>query len=80
SGHIYLTTYETFRQDVSASLGDKNAFDIAKTDFSISVLDEIQKIKNIDTEVSRAARLIKSDYKWGLSGTPLENRIDDLIT
>lgn len=80
SGHIYLTTYETFRQDVSASLGDKNAFDIAKTDFSISVLDEIQKIKNIDTEVSRAARLIESDHKWGLSGTPLENRIDDLIT
>lgn len=54
--------------------------DIAKTFFDLVVLDEIQKTKNKTTGQTKAVRSIYANYKWGLTGTPLENSIEDLIT
>jgi SNF2 family DNA or RNA helicase len=76
--HIYLTTYETFRQDLpdsDCSWQDK----IARKNFDVAVLDEIQKIKNPSAELTQSVRRIESERRWGLSGTPLENRTEELI-
>lgn len=79
--YIYIVTYETLRQDMPGSLeGNANGEDIAKTKFDVVILDEIQKVKNPTAAISRAVRKIDSDIRWGLSGTPLENRIEDLIS
>ena len=43
------------------------------------MLDEVQRIKNPDTAISRAVRKLGSEYRWGLSGTPLENKLEDVI-
>jgi SNF2 family DNA or RNA helicase len=48
--------------------------------FNLLVLDEIQKTKNDSAKITKAVRAIKADFVWGLSGTPLENRIEDLIS
>lgn len=42
------------------------------------ILDEAQNIKNPATRQSRAARLLRGNFKLALTGTPLENRPLDL--
>lgn len=44
------------------------------------VIDEVQRLKNWSTQISVAARRIDSDYTVVLSGTPLENRLEELYS
>lgn len=46
----------------------------------VLIMDEIQRLKNWNTQISRSARLVQSDYAVILSGTPLENRLEELYT
>jgi SNF2 family DNA or RNA helicase len=69
---VYVTTYDTLRQDVNRGLAIAGQFDVA-------VLDEVQEIKNPTTGKSRAVRAIEAKYRWGLSGTPLENKLEDVV-
>jgi superfamily II DNA or RNA helicase len=66
---VILTTYGTLRND--AILFKDKRFDYV-------VLDEAQAIKNANTESSKAARLLQSDHKLALSGTPIENHLGEL--
>ncbi|MFD4369642.1 DEAD/DEAH box helicase [Rhodococcus sp. NPDC058521] len=42
------------------------------------VLDEAQHVKNPKTSQARAARSIVADHRVALTGTPVENRLDEL--
>ncbi len=44
------------------------------------VLDEAQRIKNWRTKIASAVKLIPSRYVFVLTGTPLENRLEDLYS
>jgi len=46
----------------------------------VVILDEAQKIKNPDTKTARALRKLRRIGAWGLSGTPLENKREELIS
>lgn len=46
------------------------------TDFLI--MDEVQRLKNWNTQIAKAARHIESEYAVVLSGTPLENKLEEL--
>ncbi len=48
------------------------------TDFLI--MDEVQRLKNWNTQISRNARHIESEYAVILSGTPLENKLEELYS
>lgn len=48
------------------------------TDFLI--MDEVQRLKNWNTKISRNARHIESEYAVILSGTPLENKLEELYS
>ena len=52
--------------------------DMGRLSVGVLVMDEIQRLKNWDTQISRAARKIDSDYAVLLSGTPLENKLEEL--
>lgn len=54
--------------------------DFKKQSFDIVVVDEIQFVKNNDTKTWKALSQIKSEYFYGLSGTVIENRLDDLYS
>jgi len=69
---VYLTTYETLREDTDQGMDLRHKFDIV-------VLDEAQKIKNPSAGLSRAVHKVEAGYRWGLSGTPLENQVEDVI-
>ena len=49
-----------------------------QTDFLI--MDEVQRLKNWNTKIAKAARRIKADYAVVLSGTPLENKLEELYS
>jgi len=69
--HLYLTTYETLREDID---------ELPTKQFDLCILDEVVKIKTPDAGVTKATRQIKADIRWGLSGYPLENKLEELIT
>jgi superfamily II DNA or RNA helicase len=74
SAHVWLTTYETLRNDIETVLT------LRKGGFDLIVLDEAQRIKNWSAGTTRAVRQLRATYRWGLSGTPLENNTDELWT
>ncbi|RMB08084.1 DEAD/DEAH box helicase [Eilatimonas milleporae] len=66
---VLLTTYETMRD---------YHFSFARTRFAAIVFDEVQKLKNPKSQVTRAARSLHADFKIGMTGTPIENHLQDL--
>jgi SNF2 family DNA or RNA helicase len=47
--------------------------------FDLVVLDESQRIKNLSSATSQVARAISRRRSWALTGTPVENRAEDLV-
>jgi len=64
-----LTTYETLANYHRA---------FARIPYPVAVFDEMQKIKAPDTINTHAAKTLNIDFVLGLTGTPIENRIEDL--
>lgn len=62
----------------NAACNDIKAWGSIETDMLI--IDEVQRLKNWDTQIARAARKIQSHYAVILSGTPLENRLEELYS
>eukprot|EP00775_Hariotina_reticulata_P014057 gene14057-14174_t len=48
--------------------------------YSRVVLDEAQSIKNSRTLAAHAAWALHAKHRWCLSGTPIQNRVDDLFS
>jgi hypothetical protein len=46
----------------------------------VVILDEAQRIKNWTTKTTQAIKRLRSRYAFILTGTPLENRIDELYS
>lgn len=44
------------------------------------ILDEAQRIKNYDTKIAHAVKRLESPHRIALTGTPLENKIEDLYS
>ena len=47
-------------------------------EFDIAVLDEAQQIKNPDAQISKAVFKLNATHRFALSGTPVENSLQDL--
>ena len=72
---VTIAGYETFRSDFGWVASQR-----LTTQWDLVVIDEAQKIKNRDAELSRKVKLLRRSRSWALTGTPLENRIDDLAS
>jgi superfamily II DNA or RNA helicase len=66
---LVLTTYPILRNDIDT---------LADAGWDTVILDESQTIKNPDSQVARAAYRLKAKWKLTMSGTPVENRLDEL--
>jgi len=53
---------------------------IERVRWDLIILDEGQRIKNWEAKTSRVTKALKSPFALVLSGTPLENRIDELFS
>ena len=63
---------------------DGSSFDcggaLAKVGWFRVILDEAQTIKNHRTQMARACSSLRAKRRWCLSGTPIQNTIDDLYS
>lgn len=48
-------------------------------EFDLVILDEAQRVKNAENATSKVVRGIRRRRSWALTGTPVENSIDDLV-
>lgn len=46
--------------------------------FHTLILDEAQAFKNANTQTAGAVRALQAEYRFALTGTPIENRLDEL--
>ena len=49
-------------------------------EFDLVILDEAQRIKNWQTKTSAAIKKLESTYAFVLTGTPLENKLEELYS
>jgi len=66
---VTLTTYAILRLDIDT---------LAPQPWATVILDEAQNIKNPESQVAQAAYQLQADFRLTLSGTPIENRLDEL--
>lgn len=66
---VVLTTYETMR-DYHLSF--------ARQPFSAILYDEAQRLKNPASQITRAAKTLNARFQLALTGTPVENRLQDI--
>ena len=66
-----VCNYEQVMRDLSA---------IESVSWDLIILDEGQRIKNWESKTSQVIRALRSQFALVLSGTPLENRLDELYT
>jgi len=64
-----IVNYDVVHRDLEA---------IAAERFDLIVLDEAQRIKNWKTRAAKTVKQLDSDYAFVLTGTPLENRLEEL--
>ena len=66
---VVITSYSLLQKDIEA-------YD--KETFSYMILDEAQHIKNRGTRNAKSVKLVKAEHRMILSGTPIENSLDEL--
>ena len=66
---VILTTYAIMRIDIE---------EMKKHSWGMIIVDEAQNIKNPDTAQTMSIKILKSDIKIAMTGTPVENRLTEL--
>ncbi|MBL9001560.1 MAG: DEAD/DEAH box helicase [Phycisphaerae bacterium] len=70
-GFFKITNYDTIHRDLDL---------VAAWSPDLVILDEAQRIKNWSTRAARAVKRIASPFGIVLTGTPLENRLEELVS
>ncbi len=66
-----ICNYEQVLRDVPA---------IERVAWDLVIVDEAQRIKNWEARTTRVVKALRSPFVLALSGTPLENRLDELYS
>lgn len=69
---VRIANYELLMRDKSLLESDQLHFDLV-------VLDEAQRIKNRNSTTAQIARRLPRTRSWALTGTPIENSVEDLV-
>lgn len=66
---VLITSYASLRQDIEMYQG---------LNLGYLILDEAQMVKNSGTKTAQALKSLKISQRFALSGTPIENNLDEL--
>ena len=75
AAHVKVVSYETLRADNELSIGWAR-----QHHWDLVILDEAQKIKNPDSSAALVCKLLPRRRSWAMTGTPLENKLEDLAS
>lgn len=75
-----LYSNESFYKIISYNVVKSDVDIINAAGFDMVILDEAQRIKNWKTKVAQNVKKIKSTYAIVLTGTPLENKLEELYS
>ncbi len=80
--HIRRGQYESdaFYKIVSYHALSNDLHSINSVEFDLVILDEAQRIKNWKTKIAQSVKKVRSPYALVLTGTPLENKLEDLYS
>ncbi|MEI7981963.1 MAG: SNF2-related protein, partial [Bacteroidota bacterium] len=80
--HIRRNQYESdaFYKIVSYHALSHDLDSINQMEFDLVILDEAQRIKNWKTKIAQSVKKIRSPYALVLTGTPLENKLEELYS
>lgn len=70
---FYLINYELVRQEFDLAI-------LKEMDFDIIILDEAHRIKDHANVSSTKIRELDATYKWLLTGTPIQNKLEELFS
>ena len=68
---VFLTTYNQIRNEIQNNAFPSDYFDLV-------ILDEAHTIKNPYSQTSEALAKLEAKYRWGFTGTPIQNKPQDL--
>jgi SNF2 family DNA or RNA helicase len=74
--HVRLVSYDTLRADV-LDVRDSPAL---RKPWDVVILDEASRIKNRRSAISVACKCLPRERRWALTGTPLENSLEDVAS
>ncbi|KAJ3321623.1 hypothetical protein HDV06_004038 [Boothiomyces sp. JEL0866] len=78
---IVLTTYNVIALDYIEELGSQDQWcPLFTTMWGRVILDEAHLICNRNTKTARACFILGAKYRWCLSGTLIQNKIEDLFS
>ncbi|GIP34854.1 DEAD/DEAH box helicase [Paenibacillus sp. J2TS4] len=66
---VIITSYPLLRRDIGEYAGQS---------FHTLILDEAQAFKNHATQTAQAVKQLQARYRFALTGTPVENRLEEL--
>ncbi|MDR0939470.1 MAG: DEAD/DEAH box helicase [Mediterranea sp.] len=75
-----LYQHEAFYKIVSYNSACNDIKILGSLYTDLLIMDEVQRLKNWNTQISKAARHIEAEYSVVLSGTPLENKLEELYS
>lgn len=77
---VVLTTYGKVTAEMPDLEKRKKKGDLHKVKWLRIVLDEAHNIKNPKAKQSKAVCNLDASYRWTLTGTPVQNTVDDLFS
>ncbi|KAJ5549987.1 hypothetical protein N7535_002071 [Penicillium sp. DV-2018c] len=76
---VVITTYGTLTSEFNSSASDKaKKAGIFAVHWYRIILDEAHTIKNRNAKATQSAYALDAQYRWCLTGTPLQNNLDEL--
>jgi SNF2 family DNA or RNA helicase len=68
---LIVTTYGTLRADIAK---------LREQEFDVAIIDEAQFVKNPKSQAAIACKQLRAKHRLALTGTPIENSIQDLLS
>lgn len=68
-GDVLVTSYDLLKRDIEL---------YENCCFADMIIDEAQNIKNYNTQAAKAVKAVKSQRRFALTGTPVENSLSEL--
>ncbi|KAL4885261.1 SNF2 family N-terminal domain-containing protein [Aspergillus karnatakaensis] len=75
---VVITTYGTLTSEHNAAAKNDKKAGVFSVYWYRIILDEAHTIKNRNAKATQAAYALDAEYRWCLSGTPMQNNLDEL--